>query len=142
MAALLIFSLCFLVGLAEPLWAHTSVAGINSPGWHWRPDVLLVLSFFATIYVRGWLRLRRCSVQAAQAWPLALYLLGLAAIGAALLSPIDTLASASLSMHMVQHLLLLMIAPLSLLLANPLPPFLWGFPRKVRLRVGRLLARS
>ncbi|MFQ5683552.1 MAG: cytochrome c oxidase assembly protein, partial [Candidatus Binatia bacterium] len=52
------------------------------------------------------------------------------------------LAEERLSMHMVQHLLLLMIAPLFLLLANPLPPFLWGFPRKVRLRMGRLLARS
>jgi len=43
-------------------------------------------------------------------------------------------------MHMVQHLLLLMIAPLGILLADPLPAFLWGLPSQLRLRAGFLLA--
>lgn len=142
MAALVIFSVfLFLIGPAGPLWAHTSRAGTNAAEWHWRADVLLVLSFFATVYVRGWLRLKRHNVHAVQSWQLALYVLGLAAIGAALLSPIDALASASLSMHMVQHLLLLMISPLLILLANPFPHCLWGLPRQLRRGIGRLFVR-
>jgi cytochrome c oxidase assembly factor CtaG len=139
MAALVIFFLFLvLTGPSELLWAHTSAAGINAAEWHWRVDVLLVLSSFATVYVRGWLRLRRHNVRAVQSWQLGLYLVGLAAIGVALLSPIDALASVFLSMHMVQHLLLLMISPILLLLANPFVHCLWGVPRKLRHGIGRL----
>lgn len=73
---------------------------------------------------------------------MALYLFGLASIGVALLSPIDPLAGKLLTMHMIQHLLLLMAAPLSLLLANPLAAFLWGLPTALRHRAGRFLARG
>ena len=142
MATLVIFSLfLFLIGHAESLWAHTSRAGINVAEWHWRADVLLVLAFFAAVYVFGWLRLRKQSAHAVQSWQLASYLLGLTAIGAALLSPVDALASSSLSVHMVQHLLLLMISPLLVLLANPFPHCLWGIPRQLRHRIGRLFVR-
>lgn len=58
----------------------------------------------------------------------------------ALLSPIDVLGGQLLTMHMVQHLLLVMIIPPLLLLANPLPFLLWGSPPKVRLGVSRLLS--
>ncbi len=142
MVGLVIVSLLFfLIGPAEVLWAHTSAAGATSVEWHWRLDVSLVLISFATIYVRGWLRLRRRNFHAVQSWQLALYLLGLAAIAAALLSPIDALASVSLSMHMVQHLLLLMISPLLILLANPFAHCLWGVPGKLRQGIGRLFIR-
>jgi cytochrome c oxidase assembly factor CtaG len=43
---------------------------------------------------------------------------------------------------MVQHLLLVMIAPPLLLLANPLPFFMWGLPDGVRRRVAGLLRRE
>ena len=142
MAALVIFSLFFLlVGLAEPLWAHTSAASINAAEWHWRRDVLLFLSFFAAVYVRGWLRLKRQNVHAVQNWQLAHYVLGLTAIGTSLLSPVDALASVSLSMHMVQHLLLLMVSPLLVLLADPFVHCLWGVPKKLRYGIGRLFVR-
>jgi cytochrome c oxidase assembly factor CtaG/cytochrome oxidase Cu insertion factor (SCO1/SenC/PrrC family) len=110
--------------------------------WDLRPDVFFVVGFVEMIFMAGWLRLRRRNPRAVRMWQLALYLGGLGAILLALVSPIEALAEERLSMHMVQHLLLLMIAPLSLLLANPLPPLLWGFPGKVRLWLGRLLARS
>lgn len=90
----------------------------------------------------GWGRLRRLNRLAVARWQLALYMGGLAAVLLALISPIDALAEERLSMHMVQHLLLLMIAPLFFLLANPLPAFLWGVPKKARLKLGRLLARA
>lgn len=123
-------------------WSHHPGEAVHLSAWNWRPDVLLVLVLLGTIYTWGWIRLRKRSVHVAYKWQLALYLLGLVTIGLVLLSPIDTLAEALLSMHMVQHLLLLMIAPLLLLLANPLAAFLWGLPRRIRHTVGRLLTRS
>jgi putative membrane protein len=60
----------------------------------------------------------------------------------ALLSPIDRLAGVLFSMHMVQHLLLMMVAAPLLLCANPLPVFLWALPYRARHRLGRLLSRD
>ena len=47
------------------------------------------------------------------------FLTGLAVVGVALLSPIDPYSNALLSVHMVQHLLLTMVAPPLLLLGAP-----------------------
>lgn len=136
------FVLCFLAGLSSSLWAHTAVQKSASAEWHWRPDAVFALIMFALTYARGWVRLRNQSGRAATKSQLALYLAGLASIGVALLSPIDALASTLLSVHMVQHLLLLMIAPLAILLANPLTPFLWGLPIVLRHGIGKNLARG
>ena len=130
-----------LLAVPELASAHIATGRAPASDWHWRSDVLLVLLFSATVYVRGWLQLRKRNVQAVQSWQLALYLLGLAAIGAALLSPIDAFASVSLSMHMVQHLLLLMVSPLLVLLGNPFPHCLWGVPNRLRYGIGRLFVR-
>jgi cytochrome c oxidase assembly factor CtaG len=117
---------------AAPVLAHVSGDNVSFTDWNWRPDVLLVVTFFGAVYIRGWLRLRRQSASVVEWWQVLLYLAGLAAIGSALLSSIDALAEIYLSMHMVQHLLLLMIAPLCLLLANPLAVILWGLPKRLR----------
>jgi cytochrome c oxidase assembly factor CtaG len=82
----------------------------------------------------------------AKVWRLVSYVAGLVVMGLALLSPIDTLGSQLFLMHMIQHLLLIMIAPPLLLLANPMPFMLWGLPGSWRLKVGwgigRLLHRQ
>ena len=111
--------------------------------WDIRPEVVLVLFVAATLFSLGWWRLRQVpSARFASGWRLAAYLSGLGLLGLALLSPIDTLASYLLSMHMVQHLLLVMLAPVFLLIANPLPFTLWGMPTALRHRVGGLLSRG
>ncbi len=138
---LLPFVFCFLAGVPLPLWAHTAGAEIASIEWHWRPDVLLVVVLFGFTYACGWLRLRKRNGRVITRWQLAVYVAGLASIGVALLSPIDALASTFLSMHMVQHLLLLMVSPLLLLLANPFVYCLWGVPKKLRHAFGHLFAR-
>jgi cytochrome c oxidase assembly factor CtaG len=65
---------------------------------------------------------------------------GLAALALALLSPIHTFSEELFSIHMIQHLLLLSVAPPLLLLANPMPTILWGLSPAGRQRLGRLLA--
>jgi putative membrane protein len=134
------FFFCFLAGLPLPLWAHTAGGEVASGDWHWRPDVLLVLLLIGFIYACGWLRLRSRNGRVVNKSQFALYVAGLVSIGAALLSPIDALASSLLSMHMVQHLLLLMIAPLFILLTNPLPA--WGLPVSIRQAIGWLLSKG
>lgn len=101
--------------------------------WEWRLEVLLALAGLGAFYALGWWRLRRRGrQQLANGWRLAAYMSGLAVVGVALLSPIDTLQSLLFSMHMVQHELLMMVAPPLLLLANPFPFFLWALPPESR----------
>ena len=56
------------------------------------------------------------------------------------MSPIDVLGGQLFFMHMIQHLLLIMIAPALLLIANPMAVTLWGMPRTVRQPVGKGLS--
>jgi len=135
-------SLVLLSAFVAEAQAHTPADGAPLAGWHWRPDVLLVLGLLGTVYARGWLRLRRRSARAVSPRGLVLYVGALGALVLALISPIDALSSSRFSIHMVQHLLLVMLAPLFLLLANPLAVFLWGLPSGARRSFGRLLRRG
>jgi len=78
-------------------------------------------------------------------WPLwrtALFFLGLAALLAALASPIDGYAAVSFTVHMVQHMLLTVVAAPLLMLGAPIRPLLRGIPAAVRAAVVRPLARA
>jgi cytochrome c oxidase assembly factor CtaG len=79
---------------------------------------------FYHFHHRGWLlRLRRRRlIHPWQPWS---YAVGLAILFAALLSPIHDLAEQYLSMHMVQHILIMMFAPLLLLFGLPSPILRW-----------------
>ena len=101
----------------------------------------LVLAAGAAAYGRGWWSLSSRGHPPA-GWRLALYLLGLAAMAAALVSPIDTLADELFPVHMVQHLLLTMVAAPLVLLGNPLPVVLWGVPAGARRWLARPLTRQ
>lgn len=109
--------------------------------WEVRPSVITYLTLAGLLYSLGWLRLR--SIHSAFAnqisdthrprrlatgWRLGCYLSGLAVLGLALMSPIDVLGGSLFFMHMIQHLLLIMIAPPLLLLADPFPFMIWGLP--------------
>jgi cytochrome c oxidase assembly factor CtaG len=111
-----------------------------SGGGAGRPDVILVLAALGAVYVMGWMRLRRRGPALARLGRLALYGGGLAALGLALLSPLGSAASRLFLAHMVQHELLLMVAPVLLLLADPFPAVVWGLPAGARRAVGRALA--
>jgi cytochrome c oxidase assembly factor CtaG len=90
----------------------------------------LVLAVVLVAYLRGW-RYLSVTGHRPPRWRLAAYGLGLATAAVALLS-LDELADASFSMHMIQHLLLVMVAAPLVTLGNPLPCILWGLPRGAR----------
>lgn len=121
--------------------------------WDFRPEVIGVLVLLGMLYTVGWRRLRQRTAGAhvqtgssrrgrprlAERWRLVSYLAGLFVIALALLSPIEVLVQQFFFMHMVQHLMLIMIAPPLLLLPNPLPFLLWGLPGGLRRRAGEAL---
>ena len=109
--------------------------------WEWRVEVFVPLLLFGVLYTAGWRRLRAKGSQLADGWRLLAYGSGILFIALALLSPIETLSGQLFFMHMIQHLLLVMLGPPLLLLAEPMPVLLWGLPAGARRRVGRILSR-
>src|SRR5262249_10339452 len=78
---------------------------------------------------RGWRVLHQVLPTRFPVWRLWTFLSGLAALLVALTSPLDVFAGLLLSAHMVQHLLLMSVAPPLILLGAPCLPLLRGLPR-------------
>jgi cytochrome c oxidase assembly factor CtaG len=97
----------------------------------WSPPVALTLAMVFTgfLYLRGWLHLRSASVNVIPSWQAGSFFLGLFLIWVALGSPLAAFDEELLTVHMVQHLLLMTVAPPLILLGAPLMPFLHGLPR-------------
>jgi cytochrome c oxidase assembly factor CtaG len=94
------------------------------------PPWITALNLLATLlYVRGWLTLRRVIPSRFPAWRLLSFLSGIASLQIALASPIDAFDSFSLTDHMGQHMILMMVVPPLVLLGNPMIPLLRGLPR-------------
>jgi putative membrane protein len=111
-------------------------------GWEWRPVILTVLLLMGALYLTGWRRLRTQSrnPRLASRWRLAAYGIGWVTLAIALMSPVDALGSHLFFMHMVQHLLLTMVAAPLLWLGAPFPIGLWGLPPQARDSVARWFA--
>jgi len=99
----------------------------------WTPDwgTLCLLLAIAALYLRGWLRLHAELPHKYTAGRLASFAGGLFAIVLALESPVDAFGALLLQAHMIQHLLLISVAPPLLLLGQPVVPFMRGLPRWV-----------
>ena len=101
---------------------------------------LAALLAAAAVYTRGWWAMSWRMPARFGKGRLATFLGGLAVIAVALGSPLDTLAGGRLSAHMVQHQLLMMVAPPLLWLGAPIAPALRGLPRRIRRLVAGALA--
>jgi cytochrome c oxidase assembly factor CtaG len=64
---------------------------------------------------------------------------GFAILFTALAGPFDGFAGEAFWLHMVQHLLISLVAAPLLLLASPMPAYLWALPETARLGAGELL---
>ena len=103
---------------------------VGSESW-WFP-VSLIFALFLTelLYLRGWLRLRSASVRVISAWRVISFSLSLLLIWIAVGSPLAALDEQMLTVHMVQHLLLMTFAAPLMLLGLPVTPFLQGLPHQ------------
>jgi putative membrane protein len=122
---------------------HGELTGPFWSAWPVEPVLLVSLTAIACLYWLGWSRLSRVAggiaVSTSRA---AAFITGLAAMAVALLSPVAVYSERLFFMHMIQHLLLLLIAPPLLLLGKPLVPMLWGLPSSWRRRAGQMLGPS
>jgi putative membrane protein len=110
--------------------------------WSWQPAILLSLGLVAAGYAYGFYYLRRRGllerllqqglIRRSQPW---YFGAGLATLGLALLSPIDTLSNVLFLMHMTQHILLVMVAAPLILLGLP-APFMRPLIQNARLKAG------
>jgi cytochrome c oxidase assembly factor CtaG len=100
--------------------------------WRLDPWVVVSLLLAGGRYARGWLLLRRRGSRRFDGWRLAAFLGGLASLFVALASPLEPFAALLLVVHMMQHLLLMLVAPPLLWLGEPLLPLVRGLPGPLR----------
>ncbi len=96
--------------------------------WDLNPWVLIPTIFIALLYARGWRQLHRRAPHHFGLSQLMAFYAGLITILYALISPLDAFAGWLLTVHMVQHLLLMMVAPPLILYGAPYLPILSGLP--------------
>ena len=92
-------------------------------------DVSLCL--VAMLYTNGWFHLHKKIPGLILAWRIAAFSGGISCLWVAVGSPLDAFDDVSLTVHMVQHLLLMAIAPPLILLGAPALPLLQGIPQSM-----------
>jgi cytochrome c oxidase assembly factor CtaG len=102
---------------------HAHYAAFESL-WVSEPLILVAL-----VYVRGWVRVRRLDLDTIESWRAGSFILGLFFIWLAVTSPIAALDHELLTIHMVQHLLLMTLAPPLIWFGAPMKPLTHGLPQ-------------
>ncbi len=128
---------------AKPTFATVQSGHFNQLPWNWDPSILASLGLAAFGYVRGLLRLGQTARLRLFGWARgAAFATGIATLFAVLISPFDALDDQLFSAHMVQHLVLLMVAPPLLILGRPTVAWLWAFPLPARQALGGIWIKS
>jgi putative membrane protein len=131
-----------MAALPRVAWAHVGRAPEPHDlwsSWTFAPAVVAVLALSVALYARGLRALWRAAGtgRGIAPWRVACFGGGILAVALALLSPIDAGATALFSVHMTQHMLLVVIAAPLLLLGDPASASLWALDIGARRRVGR-----
>jgi putative membrane protein len=141
MRALLPIILCLAAGPAAAHGGHPVAPGQLLADWQVDPLLAVLLALFAIAYLRGLSALWRRAglgrgVRLAEATS---YAAGLAVLAVALLSPLEAATGTLLSAHMVQHVLLIAVAPPLLLLGRPDAVLAFALPASSRQSLSRAL---
>lgn len=105
--------------------------------WSFAPSVVVGCIIAVGLYVRGVRTIRRrAGTRLVAPWRTRSFAAAIAALLVALVSPVDALANALFSVHMLQHLLLMMVAAPLLVLGDPMTAMLWALPFRARRGVG------
>jgi cytochrome c oxidase assembly factor CtaG len=104
------------------------------------PSVLVPVVVAAALYLRGWGTLSRRMPERFGPRQAIAFLAGLGIVLLASSALFDVLGHQFLWAHMIQHLLLMVVAPPLLWMGAPVAPILLGLPRTVRGAVARGLA--
>lgn len=110
--------------------------------WTWEPAALVGLGVTGWLFGRGVRRLWRAGRgRGVGVGRVVTFYIGLAAVGIALLSPLDGMGETLFSAHMVQHLVLILVAAPLLIYGDPLPAMMLALPLRPRLTL-RSIGRS
>jgi putative membrane protein len=106
-------------------------AGVQAVWQSWSAPVAvdLALLLAALVYARGWFRLRSAFPGLISLRRLAAFCSGIFIVWVAIGSPLNAFDDVSLTVHMLQHLLLMAVAPPLILRGAPALPLLHGLPR-------------
>lgn len=125
---------------AGPAAAH-AVAPAEDPALHWNFETWTIVTL---LVASGWYELgvrnlwqRAGSSRLIGWWQIAAFAAGMAAMVVALESPIDTVGEDLFSVHMVQHLMLMLVCAPLLVVGRPVIVMLWAFPPAARRWIGR-----
>lgn len=123
----------------EPLAPHDLWSA-----WNWDAPILLGLLFTGWLYLRGVQALWHSAGmgRGVTRWQAAAFAGGMLTLFMALVSPVDALGSVLFSAHMLQHLLLMMVAAPLLVLGAPPAALAWSVPRGWRVGLGRWWRRQ
>ncbi len=113
-------------GATGPFWA----------AWSWNPPVLVALLVAALVYSAALRSLILRGRPRPPLWQAASFYAGLASAALALMGPLDLYNDELLTMHMLQHLVLIQITAPLILLGRPVQLVLRGLPAE---RVGAVL---
>jgi putative membrane protein len=114
---------------------------------HWQPlsfPVLVSIALFLTgfVYLRGWFRLRSAFPQQATIWRLLSFTGGLCFLWIVLGSPASTLDHHSLTVHMINHLLLMLVVAPLFIAGAPFLPLSFGLPTSLGRTFRRLIRHN
>jgi putative membrane protein len=98
--------------------------------WSFPIPLTIFLALVVSVYMRGWLHVRKAFPRIIDLRHMAAFVSGLVAIWVAVGSPLASMDHQLLSIHMVQHLILMAIAPPLVLLGSPGPTLLHGLPKR------------
>jgi putative membrane protein len=120
-----------LVALPRAAWAHVGRAPEPHDlwtAWTFAPTVIVGLVVASWLYARGVRALWHAAGtgRGIPAWRVACFAGGIATLAIALLSPIDSVATALFAVHMIQHMLLVVVAPPLLVLGDPALASIWA----------------
>lgn len=119
-----------------------ALAHVQDSTTGWTPDwggaaVVVLLLLGVVLYWAGSWQLRRTGGGQAQPGRDVCFAGGAIVLAICLLPPLDAWSADSFAAHMVQHELLMLVAAPLLVLALPLPVFLWAFPEVMRRPLAR-----
>jgi cytochrome c oxidase assembly factor CtaG len=94
---------------------------------------LITLGASLLIYLTGWRAAHRTRARQLPPWRAACFVAGIVSLWIAIASPIDALDDYLLAAHMIQHFILMSIAPPLIVLGAPSVPLLRGLPKAFRI---------
>ncbi len=119
------------------------LGGLIAHHWSFEPGIIVGLGVLTVPYIVGVRRLWKSAGNGRGVSKCAAFFFatGVAALVLALVSPLDAVADSLQSAHMVQHLLLILVAPPLLLLGQPLRACPWMLTRAARIFLARKWTR-